>query len=43
MSVAVFTGSQMCVADALGVVDSAAELLAFVEDYQHPARTWVAR
>ena len=28
--------------DALGVVDSAAELLTFVEGYEHPARKWVA-
>jgi hypothetical protein len=26
--------------DALGVVGSAGELLAFVEDYEHPARKW---
>jgi uncharacterized protein (TIGR00730 family) len=26
--------------DALGVVGSASELLAFVEDYEHPARKW---
>ncbi len=26
--------------DALGVVGSAADLLAFVEDYEHPARKW---
>ena len=29
--------------DALGVVSSAKELLAFVESYEHPARKWVAR
>ena len=28
--------------EALGVVDSAAELLTFVEGYEHPARKWVA-
>ena len=26
--------------DALGVVDDAAGLLAFVESYQHPPRKW---
>jgi predicted Rossmann-fold nucleotide-binding protein len=26
--------------DALGVVHDAKELLAFVEDYEHPARKW---
>ena len=29
--------------DALGVVTSAAELLTFVENYEHPARKWQAR
>jgi uncharacterized protein (TIGR00730 family) len=29
--------------DALGVVTSADELLAFVESYEHPARKWQAR
>jgi uncharacterized protein (TIGR00730 family) len=29
--------------DALGVVDSAEELLTFVEGYEHPARKWRAR
>jgi uncharacterized protein (TIGR00730 family) len=29
--------------EALGVVGSAADLLAFVEDYDHPARKWTAR
>jgi uncharacterized protein (TIGR00730 family) len=28
--------------DALGVVGSAAELLEFIEGYEHPARKWVA-
>jgi uncharacterized protein (TIGR00730 family) len=28
--------------EALGVVDSAAELLTFVANYEHPARKWVA-
>ena len=28
--------------DALGVVEDAAALLAFVEDYEHPARKWTA-
>jgi uncharacterized protein (TIGR00730 family) len=28
--------------DALGVVTDAAGLLAFIEDYQHPARKWTA-
>ena len=29
--------------DALGVVGSAAELLSFVDGYEHPARKWLAR
>jgi hypothetical protein len=29
--------------DALGVVPDAADLLAFVDGYEHPARKWSAR